>query len=82
MAPKWTCSFAAAASDTIILGGIATNMGVESTAREAWQHGYMVVITEDACASMGEDMHQFAIAKIFPRLARIRKTEEIVGEIG
>ena len=65
---------------TMILGGIATNFGVESTARDAWQHGYDVIIAEDACSSSGgEGMHAFAIEKILPRLARVRSTNEILA---
>ena len=68
---------------TILLGGIATNFGVESTARDAWQHGYEVVIVEDASSSSGgEGMHEFAIEKILPRVARVRSTAEIVSEFG
>jgi nicotinamidase-related amidase len=67
---------------TIILGGVATNFGVESTAREAWQHHYSVVIAEDACSSMGPDMHKFAIEKILPRIARVRSTAEILAALG
>jgi nicotinamidase-related amidase len=67
---------------TIILGGVATNFGVESTAREAWQHNYSVVIAEDACSSMGSDLHKFAIEKILPRIARVRSTEEILTALG
>lgn len=63
--------------NTIILAGIATNFGVESTAREAWQHGYAAVIAEDACASMTPEMHAFSIEKIFPRISRVRSTAEI-----
>jgi nicotinamidase-related amidase len=66
---------------TIVLGGIATNFGVESTAREAWQHGYAVIIAEDACTSIGPEMHQFAIEKIFRRLARVRSTAEILAAL-
>ena len=66
--------------DTLILGGIATNFGVESTAREAWQHNYGVVVAEDACSSIG-DLHQFSIEKIMPRLARIRSTAEILAAL-
>jgi nicotinamidase-related amidase len=66
---------------TIVLGGIATNFGVESTAREAWQHNYAVIIAEDACTSIGPEMHQFAIEKIFPRLARVRSTAEILAAL-
>lgn len=66
---------------TIIVGGIATNFGVESTAREAWQHNYNVIIAEDACTSNGEGLHAFAIEKIFPRIARVRKAGEIIVSI-
>jgi nicotinamidase-related amidase len=67
--------------DTIVLGGIATNFGVESTAREAWQLGYSVVVAEDACTSSGDGMHAFAIEKIFPRISRVRSTDEVVGAL-
>jgi nicotinamidase-related amidase len=67
---------------TIILGGIATNFGVESTARDAWQHGYDVILAEDASSSSGgEGMHAFAIEKILPRLSRIRSTSEILAAL-
>jgi nicotinamidase-related amidase len=36
--------------DTIILCGISTNIGVESTARNAWELGFNLVIAEDAVA--------------------------------
>jgi nicotinamidase-related amidase len=64
---------------TIVLGGVATHMGVESTARDAWQHHYSVVIAEDACASMGADLHQFSVEKVLRRVARVRSTAEILG---
>ena len=67
--------------NTIVLAGIATNFGVESTAREAWQHNYAVVVAEDAVTSLSEDMHRFSIEKILPRIARIRPTAEIVGAL-
>ncbi|MGA2042079.1 MAG: hydrolase [Roseiarcus sp.] len=66
---------------TIVLAGIATNFGVESTAREGWQHNYAVVVAEDAVTSLAEDMHRFAIEKILPRIARIRTTAEIIGAL-
>ncbi|SEQ76569.1 Nicotinamidase-related amidase [Faunimonas pinastri] len=68
--------------DTIVLGGIATNFGVESTGRAAWEHGYNVVFAEDAMASPAAEMHDFAVQKIFPRLGRIRSTREILEAIG
>ena len=57
--------------DTIVLGGVATNIGVESTARQAWELGFAVVVAEDLCATHSADMHAFAVEKIFPRLSRV-----------
>jgi nicotinamidase-related amidase len=67
---------------TIVLGGVMTNFGVESTARDAWQHNYAVVIAEDGCASLGAEMHAFAIEKILPRVARVRSTAAIIAACG
>lgn len=66
---------------TIVLAGLATNFGVESTAREAWQHNYAVIVAEDAVTSVGEEMHKFSIEKILPRIARVRSTAEIIGAL-
>lgn len=62
---------------TVVIGGIATNFGVESTARSAHEHGYAPVLIEDACASLTADMHNFAFAQIFPYLGRIALTDTI-----
>ncbi len=67
--------------DTIVLTGVATNFGVESTAREAWQHGYSVIVAEDAVSGLGEAAHRFAIETILPRIARIRSTAEILAAL-
>ena len=62
---------------TIVLGGIATNFGVESTARQAWEHGYEVVLVEDATASTSAELHDLAIRSILPLIARVTRTNEI-----
>jgi nicotinamidase-related amidase len=67
--------------DTIVLTGVATNFGVESTAREAWQLGYSVVVAEDAVSSVSEAMHRFSIENTLPRLARVRSTAEILAAL-
>ncbi|HWB54407.1 MAG TPA: isochorismatase family protein [Tepidisphaeraceae bacterium] len=63
--------------DTIVLGGIATNFGVESTARTAAELGFNLVLVEDGMASMDADAHRFAITKIFPRLGRVRTADQL-----
>ena len=62
---------------TIVLGGVATNIGVESTARQAWEYGYAVVLAEDATSGMSAEMHDFAIDNIFPRISRVVKSAEL-----
>ena len=61
----------------IVLGGIATNMGVESTARSAAEHGYELVIPEDLCSGLDADLHAFSFKHILPHLARISTSEAI-----
>ena len=66
---------------TMVLCGIATNIGVESTARFAYEYGYHQVFAEDAMAAMSAEEHAFAITKTFPRIGLVRKTEEIVAAL-
>lgn len=68
--------------DTIVLAGIATNIGVESTARAAFDQGYQVVIAEDACSTVSADAQTFAMTTIFPRLGRVRSAGAIVAALG
>ncbi len=68
--------------ETIVLGGIATNFGVESTARQAVALGFQVVIAADACSSLDAAAHAFAMERIFPMMARVRSAEEIVNALG
>lgn len=62
---------------TIILGGVATNFGVESTARAAHDRGYELIFAEDAMSSLSAEFHQFSIEKIFPVMGRVRSSAEI-----
>lgn len=65
---------------TIVLGGIATNMGVESTARAAHEHGYGVVIAEDLTSTFAEEMQRFACDHVFPMLGRVTTSDAITLE--
>ena len=65
--------------DTIVICGISTNIGVETTVREAYQHGYNVIIAADACTAMTSEEHEHSIKYIFPRIARVRTTDEILN---
>lgn len=63
--------------DTVVLCGIATNIGVEQTAREAWQHGYAVVAVRDLCTTFSAEMQDFSFKAIMPRIARVADSAEI-----
>ena len=64
--------------DTIVLTGISTNVGVESTARQGTGLGFAFVLVEDACSSQDGEQHRFAVENIFPRLTRVRTTDEVL----
>ncbi len=67
---------------TIVIGGISTNFGVESTARDAWERNFAMVFVEDAMAAMSAEAHAFAIANIFPRLGLVRSTSDVLKALG
>jgi nicotinamidase-related amidase len=62
---------------TVVIGGIATNFGVESTARTACELGYAVVVPKDLCSSFSDEIHKMAVEQIFPRLGRVVLSDEI-----
>lgn len=62
---------------TIVMAGIATNIGVESTAREGFDRGYTLVFAEDAMTTVSTEMHEFAVKYFFPFMGRVRSAEEI-----
>ncbi len=63
---------------TIVLCGISTNFGVESTARFAYEYGFQQVFAEDAMSSATEEMHNAAVNFVFRRIGRVRTTAEIL----
>ncbi|SPF38395.1 putative hydrolase [Candidatus Sulfotelmatobacter kueseliae] len=66
---------------TIVLCGIATEFGVESTARDAYEMGYEQVFAEDAMTGRNADSHANSVTRIFPRMGRVRRTEEIIAAL-
>jgi nicotinamidase-related amidase len=65
--------------ETIVLCGISTNIGVESTARFAYEYGYQQIFVEDAMSSRSSLEHIHTIETIFPRIGRVRKTQDILA---
>jgi nicotinamidase-related amidase len=63
----------------VVIAGIATNMGVESTARAADDHGYEVTFVEDAMTGVHAHAHQFAVEYVFPKLGTVTTTAVLIG---
>jgi nicotinamidase-related amidase len=63
----------------VVLAGVATSAGVESTARHAHELGFHVMLAVDAMTDMNADAHSNSIARIFPRLGECGTTQEILG---
>lgn len=62
----------------IVLAGIATSIGVESTARSAYDLGYNVVLVIDAMTDRNADAHKNSLERIFPRLGETANTEDVL----
>ena len=67
--------------DTIVLCGISTSIGVESTARDAFERGYDQIFVEDAMAAREAVEHAHTVATLFPRIGRVRSTEEVLAAL-
>ena len=63
---------------TMILCGIATEFGVESTARDAYECGYELIFAVDAMTGRHAESHANSVERIFPRMGRVRSMEEII----
>jgi nicotinamidase-related amidase len=62
----------------IVLAGVATSIGVESTARHAHELGFHVALAVDAMTDLDLDAHNHSVTRIFPRLGENGTTHEIL----
>jgi nicotinamidase-related amidase len=62
----------------VVLTGVATSIGVESTARAAHEHGYHVTLATDAMTDLNPDSHDHTVGRVFPLLGETGTTEEVI----
>jgi nicotinamidase-related amidase len=62
----------------VVLTGVSTSSGVESTARRAYDLGYNVALVVDAMTDLNADAHRHSVEKIFPRLGETDTTANVV----
>jgi nicotinamidase-related amidase len=65
----------------VVLTGVATTAGVESTARAAYEHGYNVVLVTDAMTDRDAAAHDNSVRWVFPRLGETATTGEILARL-
>lgn len=63
----------------IVFVGIATSIGVEGTARAAFEHGYNITFATDAMTDMNAASHEHSITTIFPRLGETGDTDTVLA---
>jgi len=66
---------------TIVICVIATEFGVESTARNAYERGYELIFAEDAMTGSTAESHANSVERIFPRMGRVRSTGQIIAAL-
>lgn len=69
-------------ADTIVLCGGTTEIGIASSAYAARDLGYNLVIAADACSSPKREVHEQFMREVFPRLARVRTTAQVLDMLG
>ncbi|MFK4088046.1 isochorismatase family protein [Kribbella sp. NPDC020789] len=67
--------------NTLVLAGLVTNFGVESTARAADDLGYETVYLTDAMAGLEQSAHDFAVSYVFSRLGTLCSASEYVAAL-
>ncbi|HEX3792027.1 MAG TPA: isochorismatase family protein [Pseudonocardiaceae bacterium] len=65
----------------IVLAGIATSAGVESTARSASDHGYHVVLATDAMTDTDAEAHRHSIERVFPKIGETATSTEVIEKV-
>lgn len=63
----------------VVVTGVATSVGVEATARQAYEQGFNVTLALDAMTDIRQEAHEYSIGNVFPRLGETGSTEEIIS---
>ena len=63
----------------VVVTGVATSVGVEATARQAYEQGFNVTLALDAMTDIRDDAHQYSIKNVFPRLGETGSAQEIIS---
>ena len=65
----------------VVIAGVATATGVESTARQAYEQGFNVTLAIDAMTDRRLEAHDYSIKNVFPRLGETGASQEIIDHL-
>jgi len=63
----------------LVVTGVSTSVGVEATARQAYEQGFHVTLALDAMTDIRKEAHENTIKNVFPRLGETGSTQEIIS---
>lgn len=63
----------------VVVTGVATSVGVEATARQAYEQGFNVTLAVDGMTDIREAAHEYSIGNVFPRVGETGSTQEIIA---
>ena len=64
---------------SLVIGGVVTNVCVETTARDAADRGYQVVLLDDGCAALSPEIHESTLLSFGSYFGRVRRTDEVLA---
>ena len=67
--------------ENLVISGVVTHQCVESTVRGAFDHGFNVILAEDACASISDELHSASLRALGGWFCEVRSTQEILEEV-
>jgi nicotinamidase-related amidase len=62
----------------VVIAGVATGTGVESTARQAYEQGFNVALALDAMTDLSPEAHEHSLKNVFPRLGETGTSRQII----
>jgi nicotinamidase-related amidase len=62
----------------VVVVGVATSSGVESTARQAHELGFHVVLVTDAMTDTDAEAHHNSVTRIFPKMSETGTTQQLL----
>lgn len=62
----------------VVVTGVSTSGGVESTARDAHEQGFNVTLPVDAMTDSRTARHEHSVTQVFPRIAETGTTSDVL----